>query len=184
MKFYAINANNALTPLDVNTIIASLENGETLEFCNDGAPEGAGPALSVWGGRRPRPDWNDSERKLTRQLCLKLIAANNIVLWPAARNSNEITGTDTPARFYGTTESGGALIDIHVSSILIEFDNGMTLELTLNPGIRSLLPSLSIWGGRRPLSAWTIEDRKLACPLSLTSLAGNNCIIWPQAPAK
>lgn len=178
MKFYSIEPGNMLISLNASAILASFENGETLELCDDGGPEGTVPALSVWGGRRPRSNWGDAEGKLPRQLCMKLLAANNIALWPAARHKQEHV-PEAPARFYGTN-SDGMLIDINASFVLIVLDNGQTLELTLCAGVRDQLPSLSIWGGRRPLPDWSIEDRKRALPLSLTSLAGNNCIIWPH----
>lgn len=88
MKIYVTDSTGALRQIDGESVVIELDNGKTIEMANDAQPDRP-DALAVWGGRQPQPWWGESERRLSEQLNVSLIAGNCMTVWPGRVKKSE-----------------------------------------------------------------------------------------------
>lgn len=77
------------------------------------------------------------------------------------------------------TDGSGNLIPIDGTSVVLELENGKTVELAEIPRPEGFPPALTLWGGRQPQPTWTEADRHRTEQLNLSLVAGNCVDIWP-----
>ncbi|MCS2169771.1 DM13 domain-containing protein [Scandinavium sp. TWS1a] len=82
------------------------------------------------------------------------------------------------------TDSTGALHQVEGETVVVELENGKTLELGEFNYRPDAPHAITIWGGRQPLDSWTEEDRHLSEQLNLTLIAGNCVDVWPGRAKK
>lgn len=82
------------------------------------------------------------------------------------------------------TDSNGNLHEVEGESVVLQLENGKTIEMAeLNPW-RDRPNAISVWGGRQPLETWSEEDRNKVEQINLTLIAGNCVDIWPGQAKK
>lgn len=82
------------------------------------------------------------------------------------------------------TDKGGKLQPIEGESVVLELDNGKTIELAEFIRQTDRPAAISIWGGRQPRETWTEADRHLSEQLNLSLIAGNCVDVWPGQAKK
>lgn len=82
------------------------------------------------------------------------------------------------------TDSAGELHQVEGESVVLELDNGKTIELAEFVRQSDRPAAISVWGGRQPLASWTEDDRHLSEQLNLSLVAGNCVDIWPGRAKK
>lgn len=81
------------------------------------------------------------------------------------------------------SDSAGALRQIEGESVVLELDDGTTIELAgFDWPDRPC--SVAVWGGRQPQPWWTEKERHLSERINLSLVAGNCVEIWPGKAKK
>ncbi|MGL4726369.1 MAG: hypothetical protein ACRCWW_17995 [Scandinavium sp.] len=82
------------------------------------------------------------------------------------------------------TDSKGALHEVEGESVVLQLENGKTIELAeVNPWCEAP-DAITVWGGRQPLDSWTEEERGQTEQINLSLIAGNCVDIWPGRAKK
>lgn len=82
------------------------------------------------------------------------------------------------------TDENGELHPVEGESVVLELENGKTIELAEFTDWPERPNSITVWGGRQPLGSWSEEDRHLSEQLNLSLVAGNCVEIWPGRAKK
>ncbi|WLI78418.1 hypothetical protein Q5705_07750 [Kosakonia sp. H02] len=82
------------------------------------------------------------------------------------------------------TNAQGELKQVEGESVVLELENGKTVELADLSNRLDYPHAVTLWGGRQPQENWTKEDLRLTEQLNLTLIAGNCVNIWPGRAKK
>jgi hypothetical protein len=82
------------------------------------------------------------------------------------------------------TDENGELRQVEGESVVLELENGKTLELTEFTDRPERPSAVTVWGGRQPQPTWTEEDFHLSEQLNLSLIAGNCVELWPGRAKK
>jgi hypothetical protein len=150
MKIFIAQKSGDLTLHKGKSIVIEFDDGETLELAE--SPEHLPPSIPdgvyVWGGREPS---EETARVKESQVNITPVAANGIIVAPGCEKPASSTGM---AMFI--FDENGHLLPLKDKNVVIELNNGKTLEVREDYARKGLL----VWGGREPIPGLPREKAK------------------------
>ncbi|MEW5561018.1 hypothetical protein AB1287_12335 [Enterobacter asburiae] len=150
MKIFTVMKERALKPLQGRSVVAEFEDGKILELTDSQQPlpPAIPDGMTIWGGREPS---EHAPAMKHAQLNITSVAANGIIVAPCREN------VMSPIKMeLFISEDSGHLIPLTSKNVVIELNNGKTLEVVEDYAKKGLL----IWGGREPVSGLTLNEAK------------------------
>lgn len=165
MKIFAVDQNGALTPYAGQSLVIQFNDGKILGLNEspESFPASIPEGLMVWGGRAD--DLQQSQLNITP------VASNGIIIAPCQKE----TGVAIEMTMFITDEHS-ELHPIQEKNVVIELNNGKTLELLEDYAQKGLL----VWGGREPIPGLPIEKAKEGTEsVGIYPMGGNVIYVFP-----
>jgi hypothetical protein len=150
MKIFTVMQDGALEPQQGKSLVVEFEDGKILELTDSQQPlpPTIPDGITIWGGREPS---EHAPAMKHAQLNIISVAANGIIVAPCREN---VMSAITMDLFI--FEQDGQLIPLTRKNVVIELNNGKTLEVVEDYAKKGLL----VWGGREPVSGLTLNEAK------------------------
>ncbi|HAV17512.1 MAG TPA: hypothetical protein DCW91_09830, partial [Acinetobacter nosocomialis] len=150
MKIFTVDQNSALTRYAGQSLVIKFDDGKILEINDSQEPLAAFPeGILIWSGRAPNQDAITDLQ--FSQLSITPVASNGIIIAPY----QEQIATAISLTLFVTDENA-QLFPIKEKNVVIELKNGKTIEVLEDYAKKGLL----VWGGREPISGFSIEQLK------------------------
>ena len=170
MKIFAVDQNSALTRYAGQSLVIKFDDGKILEINDSQEPLAAFPeGILIWSGRAPNQDAITDLQ--FSQLSITPVASNGIIIAPY----QEQIATAISLTLFVTDENA-QLFPIKEKNVVIELKNGKTIEVLEDYAKKGLL----VWGGREPISGFSIEQLKERTEsLGIYPMASNVIYLFP-----
>ncbi|MFP5595582.1 hypothetical protein [Kluyvera sp. 142486] len=171
MNLYLIDQKGGLALQQGGSVVAEFDNGKMLELAESQQPLPAEipDGIHIWGGRMPSASSADTAFST---LNIMPVASNGVIISPHHENNSTSGG----GIVLFIAKADGALQPVKENKLLIELNNGKTLEVMPDYANKGLL----IWGGREPIAGLPLEyTRKRTESLGLFPLAANVVHLFP-----
>ncbi|EXB71175.1 hypothetical protein ACSVHK_07800 [Acinetobacter nosocomialis] len=170
MKIFTVDQNSALTRYAGQSLVIKFDDGKILEINDSQEPLAAFPeGILIWSGRAPNQDAITDLQ--FSQLSITPVASNGIIIAPY----QEQIATAISLTLFVTDENA-QLFPIKEKNVVIELKNGKTIEVLEDYAKKGLL----VWGGREPISGFSIEQLKERTEsLGIYPMASNVIYLFP-----
>lgn len=150
MKIFTVMNDGDLKPQQGSSVVVEFEDGKILELTDSQQPlpPVIPDGMTIWGGRKPSEHVPAMKHA---QLNITSVAANGIIVAPCREN---VMSSIKMELFI--SEDNGHLIPLTSKNVVLELNNGKTLEVVEDYAKKGLL----IWGGREPVSGLTLNEAK------------------------
>ncbi|MDE3320277.1 hypothetical protein ACJBLD_18380 [Acinetobacter nosocomialis] len=170
MKIFAVDQNSALTRYAGQSLVIKFDDGKILEINDSQEPLAAFPeGILIRSGRAP------NQEPITdlqfSQLSITPVASNGIIIAPY---QEQIATAISLTMF--VTDENAQLLPIKEKNVVIDLKNGKTIEVLEDYAKKGLL----VWGGREPISGFSIEQLKERTEsLGIYPMASNVIYLFP-----
>ena len=170
MKIFTVDQNSALTRYAGQSLVIKFDDGKILEINDSQEPLAAFPeGILIWSGRAPNQDAITDLQ--FSQLSITPVASNGIIIAPY----QEQIATAISLTLFVTDENA-QLFPIKEKNVVIELKNGKTIEVLEDYAKKGLL----VWGGREPISVFSIEQLiERTESLGIYPMASNVIYLFP-----
>ncbi|HCA5285156.1 TPA: hypothetical protein MW252_001222 [Acinetobacter nosocomialis] len=170
MKIFTVDQNGDLTFYAGQSLVIKFDDGKILEINDSQEPLVAFPeGVLIWSGRAPNQE-SITDLQFS-QLSITPVASNGIIIAPY---QEQIAISMSLTMF--VTDENAHLHTVKEKNVVIELKNGKTIEVLEDYAKKGLL----VWGGREPISGFSIEQLKERTEnLGIYPMASNVIYIFP-----